>query len=223
MGNPSNRTLREKNRIQNSMIPGLQSTWKTVQQPHQACASWSFPQFSSVAQLCSTLSDPMDCSTPGSPVHHQLPELTQTHGHRVGDAIKPSHPLSPLLLLLSIFPSIRVFSNESVLRIRWPKDWRFSFNISPSNAYSGLIPFRIDWLDLLAVQGTLKSLLQHHSSKASILWHSAFLIVQLSHPYMTTGKTIALTRWPFVSKVMSLFFNIVSRLVIVFLPRSKHP
>ena len=128
----------------------------------------------------------------------------------------------PLFLLPSIFPSIKVFSNESVLLIRWPKYWSFSFSISPSNEYSGLISFRIDWLDLLAVQGTLKSLLQHHSSKASILQHSAFFIVQLSHPYMTTGKTIALTRWTFVGKVMSLFFNMLSRLVITFLLRSKH-
>ena len=128
----------------------------------------------------------------------------------------------PLLLLPSVFPSIRVFSNESVLHIRWPKDWSFSFNISPSNEYSGLISLRIDWLDLLAVQGTLKSLLQHHSSKASILQHSAFFIVQLLHPYMATGKTIALTRWTFVGKVMSLLFNMLSRLVITFLPRSKH-
>ena len=120
----------------------------------------------------------------------------------------------PLFLLPSIFPSIRVFSNESALCIRWPKYWRFSFNISPSNEHSGLISFRMDWLDLLAVQGTLKSLLQHHSSKASILWHSAFFIVQLSHPYMTTGKTIALTRQTFVGKVMSLPFNMLSRLVI---------
>ena len=127
----------------------------------------------------------------------------------------------PLLLLPSIFPSIRVFSNESVLRIRWPTYWHFSFSISPSNEYSGLISFRMDWLDLLAIQGTLKSLLQHHSSNTSILWHSAFFIVQLSHPSMTTGKTIALTRWTFVSKVMSLFFNMLSRLVIAFLPRSK--
>ena len=124
----------------------------------------------------------------------------------------------PLLLLPSIFPSIRVFSNESVLHIRWPKYWHFSFNISPSNEYSWLISFRMDWLGLLAVQGTLKSLLQHHSSKASILWSSAFFIVQLSHPYMTTGKTIALTRWTFVGKVMSL----LSRLVVTFLPRCKH-
>ena len=127
----------------------------------------------------------------------------------------------PLLLLPSIFPIIRVFSKESVFRIRWPKYWSFSFSISPSNEYTGLISFRMDWLDLLAVQGTLKSLLQHHSSKASILWHSAFFIVQLSHPYMTTGKTIALTRQTFVGKVMSLLFNILSRLVITFLARSK--
>ena len=126
-----------------------------------------------------------------------------------------------LLLLPSIFPSIRVFSNESALLIRWPKYWSFSFNISPSNEHSGLISFRMDWLDLLAVQGTLKSLLQHHSSKASILWCSAFFTVQLSHPYMTTGKTIALTRWTFVDKVRSLPLNMLSRLVITFLPRSK--
>ena len=126
-----------------------------------------------------------------------------------------------LLLLPSIFPSIRVFSNESALHIRWPKYWSFSFNISPSNEHPGLISFRMDWLDLLAVQGTLKSLLQHHSSKASILRHSVFFIVQLSHPYMTTGKTINLTRWTFVVKVISLLFNMPSRLVITFLPRSK--
>ena len=127
----------------------------------------------------------------------------------------------PLLLLPSIFPSFRVFSNESVLRIRWPNYWSFSFSISPSNEHSGFISFRIDWLDLLAVQETLKHLLQHHSSKASILWHSAFCMVQFSLPYMTTGKTIALTIWTFVSKVMSLFLNMLSRFVIVFLPRSK--
>ena len=125
-------------------------------------------------------------------------------------------------LLPSIFPTIRIFSNEQVLHVRWPKYWTFSFSISPSNEYSRLISFRIDWFDLLAVQGTLKSLLQHQTSKASILWHSAFFMVQLSHPYMTTGKTIALTRWTFVSKTMSLFFNMLSRLVIAFLPRSKH-
>ena len=127
----------------------------------------------------------------------------------------------PLLLLPSIFPSIKVFSYESVFHIRWPKYWSFSFSISPFNEYSGLISFSMDWLHLLAVQGTLKSLLQHHSSKASILPHSAFFIVQLSHPYMTTGKTIALTRWTFVRKIMSLLFNMLSRLVIAFLPRSK--
>ena len=128
----------------------------------------------------------------------------------------------PLLLPPSIFPSIRVFSNESVLCIRWPKYWSFSFSISPFNEYSGLVSFRMDWLDLLAVQGTLKSLLQHHSSKASILWRSAFLMVQLSHPYLTTGKTMALALLIFVGKVMSLLFNILCRLVIAFLPRSKH-
>ena len=127
----------------------------------------------------------------------------------------------PLLLLLSIFPSIRVFSNESTLCMRWPKYWSFSFSISPSNEYSGLISFRMDWLDLLAVQGTLTRLLQHHSSKVSILRHSAFFIVQLSHPYVTIGKTIPLTRWTFVGKVMSLLLNMLSRLVITFLPRSK--
>ena len=127
----------------------------------------------------------------------------------------------PLLLLPSIFPSIRVFSSESVLCIRWPKYWSFSFSVSPSNEHPGLISFRIDWLDLLAVQGTHKSLLQHHSSKASILWRSAFFIVQFSHLYMTTGKTIALTRWTFVGKVMSLLFNMLSRLVITFLPSKR--
>src|SRR5574342_687205 len=137
----------------------------------------------------------------------------------------PSNHLSlchPLLLLPFIFPSIKVFSNESVLRMRWPKYWSFSFSVSPSNEYSGLISFRMDWLDLLAVQGTLKSLPQHHSSKASILRHSAFFTVQLSHPYMTTGKTIGLTRRTFVGKVMSLLFNMLSRLDITFLRRSKH-
>ena len=128
----------------------------------------------------------------------------------------------PLLLLPSIFPSIRVLSNKSVLRIRWPKYWSFSLSISPFNEYSGLISFRIDWFDLLAVQRTLKSLLQHHSSKASIFQHSTVFIVQFSHPYMTTGKTIALTRWTFVGKVMSLLFNMLSRVVIAFLPRSNY-
>ena len=141
---------------------------------------------SSVQSLsCLTLCTPLDCSTPGFPVHHQHPELAQTHVHRVRDAIQPSHPLSSLLFLPSIFPIIRVFPSESVLHIRWPKYWSFSFSISPSNEYSGLMSFRMDWLDLLAVQGTLKILLQHHSSKAPILQCSAFFIVQLSHPYMT--------------------------------------
>ena len=141
------------------------------------------------------------------------------------ESVMPSNHLilcHPLLLLPAIFPNIRVFSNELALLIRWPKHWSFSFSVCPSNEYSGLISFRMDWLDLLAVQGTLKSLLQHHSSKASILHCSAFFIVQLSHPYMITGKTMALTRWTFVGKVMFLFFNMLFRLVITFLPRSKH-
>ena len=149
----------------------------------------------------------MNRSTPGLPVHHQLPEFSQTHVHRASDAIQPSHPLLSLLL------SIRVFSNESTLHMRWPKDWSFSFSIIPSKNIPGLISFRMDWLDLLAVQGTLKSLFQHHSSKASILRHSAFFTVQFSHPYMTIGKTIALTRRTFVGKVMSLLFNMLSWLV----------
>ena len=177
-------------------------------------------QFSSVAQLCLTLCDPMDSSMPGLPVHHQLLEFTQTHVHRISDAIQSSHPLSsPSPPTFNL--SQHVFSTESVLCIRWPKYWSFSFNISPSNEHSGLISFRVDWLDLLAIQGTLKSLLQHHSSKASILRGSAFFIVQLAHPYMTIGKPIALTRRPFVGKVMSLLFNMPSRLVIIFFPRSK--
>ena len=165
----------------------------------------------------------MDCSAPGFPAPHQPLELNQSHVHQVGGAIQPSHPLRPLFLLPSIFPSSRVFSNESVLCIRWLNYWSFSFSISEcsSNEYSRLISFRMDWLDLLVVQGTLKSLLQLHSSKASILQHSAFFIVQLSQPYVTTGKTIALTRWTFVVKVMSLLFSMLSRLVIAFLPRSK--
>ena len=163
----------------------------------------------------------MDCSTPGLPVHHQLPEFTQTHVHWVGEAINHLIFYYPLFLPHSVFPSIRIFSNKSVLAIRWPKYWCFSFSIRPSNEHLGLISFRMDWLDLLAVQGTLKSLLQHYSSKASILWLSAFFVVQLSHPYMTTGKTIALTRQTFVCNVMSLLFNMLSRLVITFLPRSK--
>ena len=151
-------------------------------------------QLSSVAQSHPTLGPHGLCSMPGFPVHHQLPEPTQIHVHRVGDAIQPFHTLCPLLILPSIFPSIRVFSNESILCIRWPKYWSFSFSISPSNEYSGLISFRMDWFDLLAFQGPFKNFLQHRSSKASILRHSASFMVQLSHPYMTTGKTIALTR-----------------------------
>ena len=151
-------------------------------------------QFSSVTQLCPTLCDPMNCSMPGLPAHHQLPESTQTHVHRVSDASQPSHPLSSPLLLPSNPPSIRVFSNESALRMRWPKYWSFSFSISPSNVYPGLISFRMDWLDLLAVQGTLKSLLQHHSSKASILWCSAFFIVQC----IATSKPVDIS-FPFFS------------------------
>ena len=154
----------------------------------------------SVIQLCSTPCNPMDCNTPGFPIHHQLPEFTQTHVHWVSEAIQPFILCRPLLLLLSIFPSIRVFPNESVLQIRWPKYWSFCLSIRPFNEYSGLISLRMDWLDLLSVQGTLKSLLWHDNSKPWILWHSAFFIVQLSHPYMTTGKTIALTRQTFVGK-----------------------
>ena len=168
----------------------------------------------------------MGYSKPGLPVHLQLPEFTQSQVHWVSDSTIrwPFNHLifcCPLLLLPSIFPSIRVFSNESALHIRWPNYWSFTFSIRPSNEYSGLISFRMGWLDLLAVQGTPKSLLQHHSSKASILWHSVFFIIQLSHPYMTTGKTRALTRQTSVDKVMSLLFNMLSRLVITFLPRSK--
>ena len=168
-----------------------------------AFQSWSSQfssvQFSSVAPWCPTLSDPMNCSTPGLPVHHQLPEFTQTHVHRVGDANQPSHPLSSPPPA-PIPPRIRVFSNESNLHIRWPKYWNFNFSISPSSEHPGLISFRMDWLDLLAVHGTFKSLLQHHSSKASILQHSTFFIVQLSHLHMTTGKTIALTRRTLLAK-----------------------
>ena len=179
-------------------------------------------QFSSVTQLCQTLWDPMNCSTPGLPVHYQIPESTQGHVHWVSDAIQSAHPLSshsPPALNLSQHQGL---VNESALRIRWPKYWSFSFSNSLTNEYPGLISFRMDWLDLLAVQVTHKSLLQDHSSKASILWGSAFFIVQLSNPYMTTGKTIALTRRTFVDKVMSLLLNMLSRLVITFLPRSKH-
>ena len=154
----------------------------------------------------------MNQSTPGLPVQHKLPEFTQTHAHQVGYAIQPSHPLSSPSPPPPIPPSIRVFPNESTLCMRWPKYWGLSFSISPSSEHPGLISFKMDWLDLLAVQGTLRSLLQHHSSKASILRCSAFFTVQLSHPYMTTGKIIALARQTFVGKVMSLLFNMLSRL-----------
>ena len=174
-----------------------------------------FYQISSVTQSCPTLCDPMNRSTPGLPVQLQLPEFTETHVHRVSDAIQHLILCRPLLLLPSIPPSIRVFSNESTLCMRWPKYWSFSFSVSPSNEYPGLISFRMDWLDLLAVQGTRKSLLQHHSSKAAILWRSAFFKVQLSHPYMTSGKTIALTRRTFVGKVI---FVPISPLFLDFLP-----
>ena len=170
-------------------------------------------QFSSVAQSCLTLCNPMHCCTPGISITNSRSLLRLMSM----ESVMPFNQLvlcHPLLLLPSIIPSIRVFSNESALCIRWPKYWSFSFSISPSNEYSRLILFRMDWLDLLAVQGTLNCLLQHHSSKASILRCLALFIVQLSHPYMTIGKTIALTRWTFVGKVMSLLFNMLSRLVI---------
>ena len=179
-----------------------------------------YVQFSSVTQLCPTLCDPMNRSTSGLPVitkSRRSLKLTSI------ESVLPSSHLilcHPLFLLPPIPPSIRVFSNESTLHMRWPKYWSFSFSIIPSKEHPGLI-FRMDWLDLFAVQGTLKSLLQHQSSKASILWGSAFFTVQLSHPYMTTGKTTALTRRTFVGKVMSLLFNMLSRLAITFLPRSK--
>ena len=183
---------------------------------------WDYAQFSSVAQSCLTLCDPMDCSTPGLPVHHQLLEFTQTHVNWVSDSIKPSHPLS------SPSPPAPHTSQHQGL-FQWvssshqvAKVLGFSFSISPSNEYSGLISFRIDWLALPAVQGTLKSLLQHHSSKASILQCSTFFIGQLSHPYMTTGKTIALTRQAFDGKVTSLLFNMRPTFLIVYLPKSKH-
>ena len=161
----------------------------------------------------------MDCSMPGLPVHHQVPELTQTHVHWVGDAIQPSYPLSsPSSPALNLSQHQGLF-NESALRIRWPEHQSFSFSISPSNEHPGLGSFRMDWLDLLAVQGTLKNVLQHYSLKASILQRSAFFMVQLLHPYMTTRKTITLTRWTFAGKVMCLLFNMLSRLVITFLPR----
>ena len=176
---------------------------------------WYIQSVISVTQFCLTLFNPMDCSTPGFPVHHHLPELTQTHAHCKGDAIQSFHPLlSPSPPTFNLFQHQGLFQWVRILYIRWPKYWSFSFSISPSNEYSGLISFRMDWFDLLAVQEILKNLHQYHSSKASILWRSAFFIVQFSHPYMT----IALTRLTFVGKVVSLLFNM---LVIAFLPRSK--
>ena len=168
-------------------------------------------KFSSVAQSCLTLRNSMDQSTPGLPVHHQLTEFTLTHLHWVVDAMQPSHSLS-----LSP-PTFNLSQHQGLFKwVSWPKYWSFSLNISPSNEHPGLISFRMDWLDLPAVQGTLKSLLQHHSSKASILWHSAFFIVQLSHPYMTTEKTIALTRQTFVGKVISLLFLLLQKFTCTF-------
>ena len=164
----------------------------------------------------------MNCSTLGLPVHHQLPELTQTHVHRVSDVIQPSHPRSSPSPPVPSSLSIRVFFKESTLPMGWPKYWSFSFSISSSKEQPGLICFRMDWLDLLAVEGILSSLLQHHGSKASVLLCSVFFTIQVSHPYVTTRKTIALTTWTFVGKVMSLLLNMLSRLVITFLPRSKH-
>ena len=184
--------------------------------------TYSVYQFSSVTQSCPTLWDPMDCRCQTSLFITNFQSLFKLMSI---ESVMPSNHLilcRPLLFTPSIFPSIRVFSKESVLRIRWPKYWSFSFNMSPSNEHPGLISIRMDWLDLLAVQGTLKSLLQHHSSKASVLGCSAFFMVQLSHPYMTTGKTIALTRWTFVGKIKSLLFNMLSRFVITFLLKSKH-
>ena len=176
--------------------------------------------FSSVQFSCSVVSDSV---TPWTAACQASLSITHSQSPPKSMSIELVMPCRPLLLLTSVFPSIRVFSNESALRIRWPKYWSFSFNISPSNEHPGLVSFRMDWLDLLAVQGTLKSLLQHHSSKASIFQRSVFFILQLSHPYMTTGKTIALTRQTFVGKVMSLLLNMLSRLVITFLPRCKRP
>ena len=179
---------------------------------------FSSVQFSSVIQLFPTLYNPMNqaSSTPGLPVHHQFLELTQTHVHWVGDAIQPSHPLPSSSPPALNFPSISVFSNESAFHIRWPKYWSFSFKISPSNEHPGQISFRMDFLDFLAVQGTLKSLFQHHSSKAPILLYSAFFRVQFSHPYIATGKALDFTRKTFVGKVMCLLFNMLSRLVKTF-------
>ena len=183
-----------------------------------SCCCFSF------SQSCPTLCNPNGLQHAKLPCPSQSPRESLFKLMSI-ESVMPSNHLvlcHPLLFLPSVFPSIRVFSDESVLCIRWPKDWSFNFSISTSNEHPGLISFRMDWLDLHAVQGTFKSLFQHHNSKASIIWHSAFFTVQFSHPYMTTGKTIALTRQTFVGKVMSLLFNMQSRLVITFLPRSKY-
>ena len=203
----ANTILKGKNKVGGLVLPNFKTVW------------YWWVEFTSVAQSYSTLCHPMDCSMLGFPVQYQLLELAQIHVHWVSDAIQLSHPLSFPFLLPSIFR--RVFSNQSVLHIRWPKYWSFSFSINPYNEYSGLISFRTDWFDLFAAHGTLKGLLHHHCSKASKLQHSAFFMVQLSHLYMTTRKTIILTRQTFVRKVMSLFFNMLSRLVRAFLPRGK--
>ena len=200
------------------MTPPL---WRKQRGTEEPLDEWGEWKCSSVQSLSLNLCDPADWSTPGFTVHHQHPSLLKLLSI---ESVIPSNHLilcHPLLRLPSIFPSIRVFSSEAVLHIRWPKYWSFSFNISLSNEYSKLISFRMDWVDLLAVQAILKSLLQHYSSKASILWCSAFFMVQLSHPYMTTGKTIALAIRTFVGKITSLLFNMLSRLVIAFLPRIK--
>ena len=189
--------------------------------PGKPLITFSSVQFSPVAQLCPTFCDPMDCNTPGLPVHHQLPKLTHIYVHWVGDAIQPSHPqLSPSPPAFNLSQHQGLFQWVSSSH-QVAKGLEFQFNISPSNEYSGLISLRMDWLAFLAVQGTLRSLLQHHSSKASVLPRSVFFIVQLSYPYMTTGKTIALTRRTFVGKAMSLLFYMLSRLVITCLPSSK--
>ena len=194
-----------------------------VKNPDQLKYLQKTVQFSSVAQSCPTLCDLMNHSTPGLPVHHQRPKFTQTRVHRVIDVIQPSHPRSsPSLPAPNPSQHQSLFQWVNSSHEGWPKHWSFSFSIIPSKEIPGLISFRMDWLDLLAVQGSRKSLLQHHSSNPSILRHSTFFTVQLSHPYRTTGKTIALTRWTFVGKVMSLLFNMLSRLVITFLPRSEH-
>ena len=208
------------------MTEGRKHPKQSLKSTFPGCCNRASPtQISSVQFSLSVMSD---SATPWTAAHQASLSITNSQSLpklMSIESVMPSNHLilcCPVLLPPSIFPSIRVFSNESALWIRWPKCWSFSFNISPSNEHPGLISFRMDWLDLLAVQGTLKSFLQHHSSKASILQHSVFFIVQLSHPYMTTGKTIALTRWTFVGKIMSLLFNMLSRLVITFLPRSKH-